>query len=113
LHAQVSGNGFGSRANVEFLVNMMQMGTDGQDADVEFRGDLFVAMSLRQQSQDYFLTRGQVVEAVLLFDPALEGFNYEAGDGVRLGEPPAQTSVMASRSLAGGKGFTRYRHLQG
>ena len=64
LAAEVFRDGFGSRLDMQFLVNVPEMGADGVDADAEFVADLLVRQAPRQAIQ-HGLFAGR--ELVLLF----------------------------------------------
>ena len=53
--AQIFGDGFGARLDVQFFVNAPEISADGINADVQLVGDLFVSQPLGQTIQNHFL----------------------------------------------------------
>jgi hypothetical protein len=80
FRAEDAGHGFGFGVDVEFAVNIADMGTDGANADAVFVGDLFIAKAVDEGVEDLVLADRQAV----VFDEGggrgLEGVEDAAGD---------------------------------
>src|SRR5437016_10126144 len=90
-------------AQVELRHNMSPMRLSGLDADVEGRGDLFVAMSLNQELDDLLLALGQASVAADLGRRTLQ-VTAEHHFGDRAGEEQLAlgNSLDGCDQLAGG-----------
>src|SRR5580765_1156028 len=53
-------HGFGAGADMEFLVNVPDMGVNGADAHAQFIGDFFGTPAFGEQSQDFLFAGRQM-----------------------------------------------------
>ena len=85
LALQEFGDGGGAGADLEFFVDAMEVGADGEGADVKFFSNFGVAQPAAQVFEDFEFARAEGVDFGLRPAATLEGFNNEAGDGARHG----------------------------
>src|SRR5439155_19558669 len=57
--AQKFGHRFASRAGVEFFVDVLKVGLDRRERDLERGGDFLGARALHDLAQNFFLTSGE------------------------------------------------------
>src|SRR5581483_10210017 len=58
--AEKLGRGGGARLHVQLLIDMLHVGADGADADVELVADLLVQAAPGEKSEDLLLARGEL-----------------------------------------------------
>src|SRR5262245_58266054 len=77
---QEAGDGFGAGSDVEFFVDVSEVGVDGLDADRQFVGDFFGAITAGEESEDLALALSQICLALGRWRVGLEGLHEHSGN---------------------------------
>lgn len=78
---QELGDGGGAGGHLKFFVDAMEVGADGEGADMKPGSDFGVAQAATQVFEDFQFARAQGVHFALGLAARLEGFDDQPSDG--------------------------------